>query len=174
MVKLAAASAMALVLSGCVINTNSTRNPTLPYHTDHAILEDRAADVEAGFAAATPRPVAADLRVEDLVGYYPDGYGLELTDGGAFRKIRTAWLMPPADRAIRPEQRLTGAARTLLPGLGGRPVLLTGALVELAVYKVGAYNVADWRYDTVPSGEFRQRTIVQNGRTFLASVSISF
>lgn len=142
MVKLAAATALALALSGCVIVTNTTRNPTLPYHTDHDALEDSAENVEAGFAAAAPRPVAADLRIEDLVGYYPDGYGLELTNGGAFRRIRTAWLMPPAERAIRPELRLTGAARTLLPSLGGRPVLLTGALVELAVYKVGAYNVA--------------------------------
>ena len=41
-------------------------------------------------------------------------------------------------------------------------------------YAIGAYNIADWRYDTVPSGEFRQRTIVQNGRTFLASINASF
>ncbi len=41
-------------------------------------------------------------------------------------------------------------------------------------YSVGAYNLADWRYDIVPSTEFRQRTIVQSGRTFLASISVTF
>jgi outer membrane receptor protein involved in Fe transport len=41
-------------------------------------------------------------------------------------------------------------------------------------YAVGAYNIADWKYDVVPSGEFTQRTIVQNGRTFLASLGTRF
>lgn len=39
---------------------------------------------------------------------------------------------------------------------------------------LGVYNVANWRYDAVPSGEFRQRTIVQSGRTFLATLGASF
>ena len=43
-----------------------------------------------------------------------------------------------------------------------------------ARYNVGLYNAADNKYDTVPSGEFRQRTIVQNGRTFLGNVSVRF
>jgi hypothetical protein len=41
-------------------------------------------------------------------------------------------------------------------------------------YAVGAYNIADWRYDAVPSGEFRQRTIVQPGRTLMANVDVTF
>jgi outer membrane receptor for ferrienterochelin and colicin len=41
-------------------------------------------------------------------------------------------------------------------------------------YNVGAYNALDWHYTIIPSGEFRQRQIVQNGRTFLASVTVSF
>jgi hypothetical protein len=54
-------------------------------------------------------------------------------------------------------------------------LVLSGEAEKLRVkYALGAYNVADWRYDAVPSGEFRQRTIVQSGRTFLASVSVSF
>lgn len=54
-------------------------------------------------------------------------------------------------------------------------IVLSGEAEKLGVkYAIGAYNVADWRYDAVPSGEFRQRTIVQNGRTFLATVSLSF
>jgi outer membrane receptor protein involved in Fe transport len=41
-------------------------------------------------------------------------------------------------------------------------------------WSVGAYNVADWKYDTVPSGDFIPRTIVQRGRTFLASLNTRF
>ena len=43
-----------------------------------------------------------------------------------------------------------------------------------ARYAVGAYNVTDSRYETVPSREYRQRTILQSGRSFLANVSVSF
>ena len=41
-------------------------------------------------------------------------------------------------------------------------------------YNIGAYNLMNWQYSIVPSGELRQRQIVQNGRTQLASVSVSF
>lgn len=47
-------------------------------------------------------------------------------------------------------------------------------------YSVGAYNVTDWRYSAPVSGEFTQdsgrslTSIVQNGRTFLASASLRF
>jgi len=47
-------------------------------------------------------------------------------------------------------------------------------------YSIGAYNVTAWRYFAPVSGEFTQdtgrslRSIVQNGRTFLASVSLRF
>jgi outer membrane receptor protein involved in Fe transport len=43
-----------------------------------------------------------------------------------------------------------------------------------ARYAVGAYNVTDSRYETVPSREYRQRTILQSGRSFLANLSVSF
>lgn len=43
-----------------------------------------------------------------------------------------------------------------------------------ARYSVGVYNVADSRYEAAPSREYRQRFILQNGRTFLANVSFSF
>ena len=53
--------------------------------------------------------------------------------------------------------------------------VLSGDVEKLGVrWALGAYNLMDWRYDTVPSGEFRQRTIVQSGRSVLASVSASF
>lgn len=54
-------------------------------------------------------------------------------------------------------------------------LVLSGEAERLGVrYAIGAYNIMDWRYDAVPSGEFRQRTIVQSGRSILASVSASF
>ena len=41
-------------------------------------------------------------------------------------------------------------------------------------YAVGVYNVFDWRYATPLSAEFRQRALVQNGRTLLASANVTF
>jgi outer membrane receptor for ferrienterochelin and colicin len=41
-------------------------------------------------------------------------------------------------------------------------------------YAVGVYNAFDWRYATPLSAEFKQRRLVQNGRTFLASASVTF
>ena len=54
-------------------------------------------------------------------------------------------------------------------------LVLSGEAERLGVrYALGLYNVGDWKYDAVPSGEFRQRTIVQNGRTVLANITASF
>jgi outer membrane receptor protein involved in Fe transport len=41
-------------------------------------------------------------------------------------------------------------------------------------YALGIYNVLDWRYSVPVSPEFRQNMIVQNGRTLLASASVTF
>jgi outer membrane receptor for ferrienterochelin and colicin len=41
-------------------------------------------------------------------------------------------------------------------------------------YSLGAYNVADLRYALPVSNEFSQRSILQNGRTFLASMDVAF
>lgn len=54
-------------------------------------------------------------------------------------------------------------------------LVLSGEAERLGVrYNLGIYNLMDWKYDTVPSGEFRQRTVIQNGRTALASITVSF
>ncbi|HSQ62611.1 MAG TPA: hypothetical protein VLM85_05335, partial [Polyangiaceae bacterium] len=54
-------------------------------------------------------------------------------------------------------------------------VVFSGEVEKLGVrYAVGAYNVMDWQYQAIPSVEFAQRVIPQNGRTFLASVATSF
>lgn len=41
-------------------------------------------------------------------------------------------------------------------------------------YALGVYNVTDFRHVIPLSGEFTQRTMTQNGRTFLASVDMAF
>lgn len=41
-------------------------------------------------------------------------------------------------------------------------------------YAFGVYNAFDWRYETPASAEFRQRSIPQEGRTFLASAEVTF
>lgn len=54
-------------------------------------------------------------------------------------------------------------------------LVFSGEIDKLnARYSVGVYNVADSRYETAPSREYRQRFILQNGRTFLANVAVSF
>jgi outer membrane receptor protein involved in Fe transport len=54
-------------------------------------------------------------------------------------------------------------------------IVFSGEVEKLGIhYAVGAYNVMDWKYQAVPSVEFPERVIPQNGRTFLASVSASF
>jgi outer membrane receptor for ferrienterochelin and colicin len=41
-------------------------------------------------------------------------------------------------------------------------------------YSFGVYNAFDWQYEFPVSGEFSQRTIAQDGRTFLASAELAF
>ena len=54
-------------------------------------------------------------------------------------------------------------------------LVFSGELEPLQLrWSVGAYNIANWRYDTVPSVEFTARTVVQSGRTVLASLATRF
>ncbi len=54
-------------------------------------------------------------------------------------------------------------------------LVLSGEAEKLGVrWNLGVYNVADAKYTTIPSVEFTQRQIVQNGRTLLASVNVIF
>lgn len=41
-------------------------------------------------------------------------------------------------------------------------------------WAAGVYNAFDWRYDLPVSAEFTQRTILQDGRTFLFSADVAF
>ena len=53
--------------------------------------------------------------------------------------------------------------------------VLSGEVERMGLrYNLGVYNALDWKYQIIPSGEFRQRQLVQNGRTLLASVTVSF
>ena len=55
--------------------------------------------------------------------------------------------------------------------------MLSGEAERLGVhYTLGVYNLGDYRYTAPLSREYRgsQTTLVQNGRTILASTEISF
>jgi len=41
-------------------------------------------------------------------------------------------------------------------------------------YSFGVYNAFDWHYELPVSGEFQQKSIAQDGRTFLASAEVGF
>src|SRR5262249_53551056 len=55
-------------------------------------------------------------------------------------------------------------------------IVLSGEFEKLAArYAIGFYNITDWRYDAVPSRDyFPLRTILQRGRTVLATLEVSF
>lgn len=54
-------------------------------------------------------------------------------------------------------------------------LVLSGEVERMSIrYNLGIYNLMDWKYSIIPSGEFRQRQIIQSGRTILASVTVSF
>lgn len=54
-------------------------------------------------------------------------------------------------------------------------VVLSGEEARLNLrYALGVYNAFDWRQRVPVSADFTQRTLIQNGRTFLLSGAISF
>jgi outer membrane receptor protein involved in Fe transport len=54
-------------------------------------------------------------------------------------------------------------------------IVVSGAVDRYnANYSLGIYNAMDWKYDTVPSTEYLQRTIRQRPRSLLASVGFKF
>jgi outer membrane cobalamin receptor len=71
------------------------------------------------------------------------------------------------DRADDPEQGHTEAALIW-------DLVFTGEAEHTGVrYGIGVYNAFDWRYTAPVSREFTQRSIVQQGRTLFASLSLS-
>ncbi|HQB47118.1 MAG TPA: TonB-dependent receptor, partial [Polyangiaceae bacterium] len=72
------------------------------------------------------------------------------------------------DRPGEPEQRRTEGAAIW-------DVVLSGQEQELGLrYAIGIYNVFDSRHRVPVSREFRQRSILQNGRTLLLSSTVDF
>jgi hypothetical protein len=54
-------------------------------------------------------------------------------------------------------------------------VVLSGEEARLNLrYAFGVYNAFDWRQRVPVSSDFTQRTLIQNGRTFLLSGAITF
>jgi outer membrane receptor protein involved in Fe transport len=54
-------------------------------------------------------------------------------------------------------------------------LVFSGEAETLGVrWNVGAYNLTDMKYTAIPSVEFAQRQILQNGRTLLANVNVTF
>jgi hypothetical protein len=54
-------------------------------------------------------------------------------------------------------------------------LVLSGEVEKLnARYALGFYNITDWRYDTVPSRDYTQRSIPQRGRSVLATLEVRF
>lgn len=53
-------------------------------------------------------------------------------------------------------------------------LVLSGEIERTGLrWNLGLYNLMDHKWDTIPSSEFRQRTIVQSGRTVLASLQLA-
>ena len=72
------------------------------------------------------------------------------------------------DREGEPEQRRTDGAAIW-------DVVLSGQEQELGLrYALGVYNAFDARHKVPVSREFRQRSVLQNGRTFMMSASVDF
>jgi outer membrane receptor protein involved in Fe transport len=75
------------------------------------------------------------------------------------------------DRDFRP----TDPAQTTSDAAVIWDVIFSGEVERMGLqYSVGVYNASDWRYYAPVSTEFTMTTIVQPGRTFLASMSAAF
>ncbi|MBX3227501.1 MAG: TonB-dependent receptor [Labilithrix sp.] len=120
----------------------------------------------------------------------------QYTGGGALRDVANSIEHIASVRGAMPIIGRTLMAMTRLTIEGPRPdrsestsdppqartdpgvvwdLVLSGEVEKMGLrYNLGAYNALDWRYSIIPSGEFRQRQIVQNGRTFLASVTLAW
>ncbi len=69
---------------------------------------------------------------------------------------------------LAPHQDQTGAGALW-------DIVFTGEAERTGIrYGVGVYNATDWRWTAPVSREFIQRSILQNGRTLYASLSIAF
>ena len=53
-------------------------------------------------------------------------------------------------------------------------VVFSGRVMDDHVhYNIGAYNIGDFRFSAPVSAEFRMTSVVQNGRTLLAALTLT-
>ncbi len=120
---------LAALLSGCMVRATDGRDATIHFHP--TLDELRAAPGTAPGAPAA-RSVAAQLVFHKVASAYPQPIGLDYDDAGIFRKVTgVQWSNGELETA------LAAALPASLVGGGGAVVHVDGAVVNLAVYRVG-------------------------------------
>jgi hypothetical protein len=72
-------------------------------------------------------------------------------------------------------ERVTSDTQSRTDAFAIWDVVLTGREERYGFsWAAGLYNAFDWRYSLPVSAEFRQRTIMQDGRTVLLSGELAF
>ena len=128
MVKLAM---IAVLLSGCYVRATEGRDATLPFHP--TLDELREAPAARPDAAPAPRAVAAQLVFHKIASAYPQPIGLDYDDAGMLRKVTgVQWSNGELEQALTTE-----LPKALVSGTGAA-VHVDGAIVNLAVYRVGS------------------------------------
>jgi len=121
---------IAMLLSGCVVRATEGRDATLHFHP--TLDELRAAPATRPSATPAPRAVAARLVFHDIASAYPQPIGLDYDDAGILRKVTgVQWSNGELEHA------LTSALPAALVGGGGAVAHVDGAVVNLAIYRVG-------------------------------------
>lgn len=128
MVKLAM---IAVLLSGCFVRATEGRDATLPFHP--TLDELRAAPAARSDATPAARPVAAQLVFHKIASAYPQPIGLDYDDAGMLRKVTgVQWSHGELENALT-----TALPAALVSGTGAS-VHVDGAVVNLAIYRVGS------------------------------------
>lgn len=121
---------LAMLLSGCVVRATEGRDATLHFHP--TLDELRAGPAAPPGAPPASRTVAAQLVFHDIASAYPQPIGLDYDDAGILRKVTgVQW----SNREL--EQALTQALPAALVGGSGAVAHVDGAVVNLAIYRVG-------------------------------------
>jgi hypothetical protein len=121
---------IAMLLSGCVVRATEGRDATLHFHP--TLDELRTAPPVQPGAPPAARPVAAQLVFHDVASAYPQPIGLDYDDSGILRKVTgVQWSNGELEHA------LTRVLPAALVGGTGPVAHVDGAVVNLAIYRVG-------------------------------------
>jgi len=130
MVRSLVLAAALLAGSGCVMRATRARDATFHFHP--TLDELKAAPRAEARPRPAPRPVTARVEVTAIASGYPQPVGLAYDGGGAFRRVTgVEW----GDGEL--EGALGGALPAAFAGGDGATVHLRGAIVGLAIYRVG-------------------------------------